>query len=139
MIPNADCCAPTALYYHPRELVAAWKLFLDGMNDAKLNQTETFLVDLVEVTRQVLSDFSLQLLSDFALEYNTTQDLANLKNISSTFLEVILSMDDLMSTQKYYLLGTWLADAESWGVYFCFVANLISHQYQRKIFLSKQC
>lgn len=51
-----------SLYYDPEDVFNAWKLFIDSIGD--FGDLETFQIDLIEVTRQVMGDIAFVLYHD---------------------------------------------------------------------------
>nr|WP_321416243.1 alpha-N-acetylglucosaminidase [uncultured Allomuricauda sp.] len=102
----------TTLSYDPKELVEAWKYFVDEAPEFK--DSDGFQYDLVDVTRQVLANYATPLQQKITKAYDDG-DRVNFDFFSKQFLELILDMDRLLKTRKDFLLGPWLEDARSWG------------------------
>jgi alpha-N-acetylglucosaminidase len=103
----------TKLDYDPADLVMAWELFVQAA--PALQKSEGFQYDLVDITRQVLANYALPLQQKWVLAY-LQNDTAAYKRYTKAFLELMDDMDRLLSTQKEFLLGKWIADARSCGV-----------------------
>jgi alpha-N-acetylglucosaminidase len=91
----------------------AWELFVQAA--PALQKSEGFQYDLVDITRQVLANYALPLQQKWVLAY-LQNDTAAYKRYTKAFLELMDDMDRLLSTQKEFLLGKWIADARSCGV-----------------------
>lgn len=102
----------TTLTYDPMMLVKAWDLFLKAADS--LDATEGFRYDLVDLTRQVLANYATPLQQNFAEAYREGNKAA-FDAGAARFLALIDDMDRLLGTTPDFLLGTWLADARSWG------------------------
>ena len=100
----------TQLNYAPGDLLPAWDLLVQ--NTA---QTEGFRFDLVDLTRQILANYASVLQKQWVAAYRTG-NIAEFQKTSTAFLTLIDDLDTLLSTQKDFLLGPWLADARSKGI-----------------------
>jgi len=80
----------------------------------QLASTDTYVYDLVDVTRQVLANRSRLLLDDIRVAYEN-EDGETFAELSERFLQLILDQDRLLATRKEFLLGSWLQDARSLG------------------------
>ncbi|GHH49133.1 alpha-N-acetylglucosaminidase [Lentzea cavernae] len=79
-----------------------------------VRQLETYEYDLVDVARQVLADRGRAKLVEIAEAYGA-KDIATLDTTTDEFLAYMTRTDELLGTQKDWLLGTWLNSARSWG------------------------
>jgi alpha-N-acetylglucosaminidase len=104
--------ASTEPYYDTTQLVPAWKLLLAAAPAAQ--SSDGYRYDLCDVGRQVLVDlgtrYDQQIITAF-----TNGDTAALSQLSAKLLGLIRDLDTLAGTRREMLLGTWLADARSWG------------------------
>jgi len=105
---------PTVLHYDPADLVTAWDYLVECQDE--LAGVETYLFDLADVTRQVLSNLFITFQSSVSEAYlkNGTYDELS-KNITR-LMALILDVDSVLATTEYYLLGDWLETAKSWAV-----------------------
>lgn len=109
-----DGFMPTAIKYDPEDIVKAWKFLL--LASIELRDVDTYRHDLVDVTRQYLSDHLLKLYVEMKDGYeNKTMTADNLSAWKDKFLHTIMDMDDILSTNEDFLLGTWIADARALG------------------------
>lgn len=106
-------CTRTEKNYSPAHLVKAWNLMAGAIN--KMQGSESFNYDLVDLTRQVLANYADTLQQCFADAWRH-KNLYMYKYYSNAFLELIGDMDRLLATELDFLLGRWLASARSWGM-----------------------
>ena len=103
----------TELPYDPLQLVQVWKTFVESAKD--FLTSEGYRYDLVDITRQVLANYSNQLQQQFAQAYQN-KDTATFDKESAEFLDLIDDMEKLLATHENFLLGKWISDARSWGI-----------------------
>ncbi|PRY43989.1 alpha-N-acetylglucosaminidase [Umezawaea tangerina] len=82
--------------------------------DAAVREEETYKYDLVDVTRQILANRGRSTLQEIARAY-AAKDVAALDTLTDRFLGYMKSTDELLGTQRDWLLGTWLESAKAWG------------------------
>ena len=70
--------------------------------------------DVVNLTRQWLSNCFDTLADGYRTAYEA-KDAARLALLRDRMLAMLDDMDALLSTQTYFLIGKWIADARSWG------------------------
>ena len=70
--------------------------------------------DLVNLTRQYLSNQFEQLFADYKAAYEKG-DTAVMKARQSEMLATFDTLDELLASQAYFLVGKWIADARVWG------------------------
>lgn len=111
-INTISCCGTTQLYYDPSKLLEAWSLFIEEVDN--MNPSEGFDYDLVEITRQVLSNYAKVLYDRLIIAYkeNNKDDF---KEIADKFLQLLDDEDNLLSSTDNFLLGKWLAGARARG------------------------
>lgn len=102
----------TKPHYNAARLVEGWRLLLSAAPEAK--SSDGYRFDLCDVTRQVLVDLGTRYNEQISVAYKTG-DAAKLRTMSNKMLGLIRDMDELAGTRYEWLLGTWLADARSWG------------------------
>ncbi len=83
----------------------AWALLLNA--SSPLKHLTTYKHDLIMVTSQVLSDISLSLHEQIVATFNSTSthNITRLKELTGEFLGVVDDMDELLYTNRHYLLG----------------------------------
>ncbi|MFI7454357.1 alpha-N-acetylglucosaminidase TIM-barrel domain-containing protein [Nonomuraea sp. NPDC049714] len=99
---QASAVGPHRLHYDPAQVEAAWRLLLEAA--PRLRDSDTYLHDLVDVTRQILDDRGRALAPHLAGA-----------DAQRRFLRLIDIQDRLLATRPEYLLGRWLRDARRWG------------------------
>ena len=99
-------------YCDTAKLVDAWKLLLDAAPMAK--NSDGYRFDLCDVGRQVLANLALNYHRQIIEAYQAG-DTNSLRTLSGRMTGLIRDMDRLVGTRREFLLGTWLADARSWG------------------------
>jgi alpha-N-acetylglucosaminidase len=102
----------TLLNYAPGDLLPAWDLFLKCADSAG---TEGFRFDLVDLTRQVMANYGNVLQRQWVAAWKAG-DTARFDRAGREFSRLIADMDELLATQKDFLLGPWLGDARRKGV-----------------------
>jgi len=106
--PNAGFKMP----YKPENLVKALRLLLADSD--KLSASEAYRYDVVDITRQVLSNLGQPVNKQAAAAFkakNKKQFAAK----SAEFLELLGDVDTLLATRPEFLFGKWTGDARSWG------------------------
>ena len=82
--------------------------------DQSVRVEETYKYDLVDVTRQVLANRARATLREIAKAY-AAKDVPALDVLTDRFLAYMTSTDEILGTQRDWLLGTWLEQAKAWG------------------------
>ncbi len=75
---------------------------------------DTYQYDLVNATRQVLSNLAHPLYQDCIDAYKA-KDAVALRTASETYLALLQDMDALLATRREFLLGRWLGAAKRWA------------------------
>lgn len=117
---------PTKIPYNRKALVQAWKLMVQSAtNEASLWHVPAFQLDVVDVTRQVMSNAFNDLYEHFVATYNAAMS-ANAKGHSPAgdtsvsqegqkFLGFLLALDRVLSTHEHFSLDAWMDSAQRWG------------------------
>jgi alpha-N-acetylglucosaminidase len=106
--PNAGFKTP---YKHVR-LLEALKLLLK--DHKKLQSSDAYVYDVVDLTRQILSNLGQELHKETALAFIRKDKEAFAKN-TARFLNLLKDIDTLLATRPEFSYGKWIADARSWG------------------------
>lgn len=107
-----SCCATSNIYYTPSAIIPAWTNMMNSID--VLKDKTTFKFDLVDISRQVLSNYAKQVHTEMVSAFNTAnKPLFNTK--STLFLEMMLDQDSLLRTREEFLLGKWISDARALG------------------------
>ncbi|MCI2122069.1 MAG: alpha-N-acetylglucosaminidase [Bacteroidales bacterium] len=95
--------------YDNRNLLDADELLLaaDGRNSA-------YSFDVANVTRQLLSNYFLQVFGDYEQAYER-RDRRIMKDKKDEMIGIMDDVDRLLASQPAFLVGKWIADARSWG------------------------
>ncbi len=102
----------THIPYSTQELIKGWEHLLAASDELK--SSDGFQYDMVDVTRQVLANYSNVLQQEFAKSYKA-KEMAAFNQKTAQFLELIDDMDELLGTRRDFLLGKWLNTAKSLG------------------------
>jgi alpha-N-acetylglucosaminidase len=97
------------LNYPPRALDPALVEALQVAPAARASSAYTY--DLVRVAAQALGNRSRELLPQIAAAYNAG-NLARLRELNTRWLDTMVLLDELLATDPYSLLGTYLEDAK---------------------------
>ena len=98
--------------YQNKELAAAWENFI--LASPRLKKSEGFQFDMVDVTRQVLSNHAITIHNQFTEAFNK-KDITGFRRYANEFLQLINDMDELVGTREDFLLGKWIEDAKKLG------------------------
>lgn len=103
----------THLSYDPGVLRQAWRLFVQEAS--RLQGSDGYRYDLVDITRQVMANYASVLQQRFATAWKE-KDTAAFRRGSLQFLALMDDMDRLLATRKDFLLGRWIGDARACGI-----------------------
>ena len=106
--PNAGFVIP----YPPTKLLEALDLLLKDRD--LLSSSDAYRYDIVDLTRQVLSNLGQMLQKDASLAF-VQKDKKAFKQSVARFLDLLQDMDSLLSTRPEFSFGKWLSDARRWG------------------------
>jgi alpha-N-acetylglucosaminidase len=98
--------------YDVYKVVKAFQLLLNCSEE--LGSLETYRFDLIHVTREMLSNLANRF-NYFITDAYKKKDAEALAKYGEIFLKLIRDMDELLGTNKHFLLGRWIADARKWG------------------------
>ena len=70
--------------------------------------------DLVNLTRQWLSNRFEQRFADYKAAYEA-RDTEKMAACKEELLGIFDTLDELLASQSYFLVGKWIADARNWG------------------------
>lgn len=111
------CARPTLgdLPGSPKRTAAVFKaLGLLLSSSDELETRPTYRYDLVDLTRQALSDL-IDLVHDQLVDAWTGKDQAAFDRSSGLLLGLIQDLDKVLATHHAVLLGPWLEQAKAWG------------------------
>lgn len=105
----------TIIHYDPAILVDVWNLFYNATIVApRLWDNPAYTYDVVDVTRQVLSNAFTELYLDLMDIYNTTNTTTSTNSLTaagSSLLSLLTTLDTVLSTSPHFRLSTWLSSA----------------------------
>ncbi len=102
------------LWYDPADLYKAWRLIIEVA--PSLMSKETFRYDLVDVTRQVLQVLTTSFYQDI-IDAFQKQKLPELLTAGGVLVyDLLPELNRLLSSDRNFLLGTWLERARSLAV-----------------------
>jgi alpha-N-acetylglucosaminidase len=79
-----------------------------------LRASETYQYDLVDIARQTLANESRSLLPQIKTAYDA-KDRPRFETLTQRWLHLMDLQDQLLSANRYFLVGAWLADVEPWA------------------------
>lgn len=79
----------------------------DGENHA-------YSFDVTNITRQLLSNYFLQVFKDYEQAYNN-RDRQTMRSKEEEMIDIMDDVDRLLASQPTFCIGKWIADARSWG------------------------
>ncbi len=98
--------------YDMCEFNKAWDLL---MKDAEhFRGSDTFGHDAVDVTRQAIANYATHYIDEMGAAY-ANGDKAAFDAAGAKFLELLLDQDNLLSTDKHFMVGEWIRGARDIG------------------------
>lgn len=79
-----------------------------------LRNSETYRYDLVDIARQTLANESRSLLPQIKAAYDT-RDRPRFEALTQRWLQRMDLQDQLLATNRYFLVGTWLSHVQPWA------------------------
>lgn len=107
-----DDSKPMSVAPQPEGLINAWEQLLQCADEFKA--VDAYRFDLINVTRQVLSNYAPDLFVEAILSYRE-KNLEGVRKASENFLALARDLDSALATRQEFLLGKWLEDAKRWG------------------------
>lgn len=111
-INNVSSWSTTSLYYEAARIVPAWTHMINSADVFK--DKTTFRYDLVDISRQVLSNFAYKVQKEMSAAFKASNKELFLEK-SKLFLEIIVDQDSLLRTREEFLVGKWIDDARKMG------------------------
>lgn len=93
----------TDIFYDSQDVADAAAKLLAAKNDLS---GENYSYDLTDVTRQALTDYAYYLLKGVNAAH-TSKDETSYATRRDAYLQLILDLDELLSTNKNFMLGRW--------------------------------
>ncbi len=75
---------------------------------------EAYRYDLVDIARQTLANEARRMLPELRIAYGT-KDRARFQALASRWLQMMTLEDRLLSTDRFFLVGSWLAPVKGWA------------------------
>jgi len=79
-----------------------------------LRESETYQYDLVDVARQTLANESRILLPQIKTAFDN-KDRAHFESLTQRWLQLMDLQNELLSTNRFFLVGRWLNQVEPWA------------------------
>ena len=79
-----------------------------------LRDGETYRYDLVDVARQVLANEARRSLPEIKAAFEA-KDVSRFEALTTRWLEMMDLEDKLLATNRFFLVGTWLAPVRDWA------------------------
>ena len=111
-IQSVSTWGSSQLYYHAYELLPAWSLFAEEAR--AFTENPGFQYDFLDITRQVLSNYSQIIYKDMITAYHK-KNIQAFSKASVQFIQIIKDMDNLLSSHESFMLGKWISDARNRG------------------------
>lgn len=109
---KAATWSPAGMRYDAGTVTRALDELLQVAADKRA--TDAYHYDLVDVARQALANRSRTLLPEIKAAYDA-RDLTRFRQLADEWKDDLLLLDELLATDRRFLLGPWLRDAKSWG------------------------
>lgn len=110
--PKAAYRTEPKVPYDGRKLVGALDSLLAASDTLRSN--DAYRYDVVNLTRQVLGQLGLPFVQRVEAAY-VAKDRQALAKASTSVIELLRDLDELVGTREEFLLGRWLEDAKRWG------------------------
>ncbi|RHY35233.1 hypothetical protein DYB32_000292 [Aphanomyces invadans] len=110
-----DGFMPTKIAYDPKQVAIAWRSLLAASSSSpELKDTDTYRHDVVDLTRQVLTDLVYKHYEALETEFHDTHTpLSRIEGRAHAILTLIQDIDRVLGTHEDFLLGKWLFDAKA--------------------------
>lgn len=108
---------PTLIPYDTNSTVlAALHMLLEAseQNDA-LKFVPEFAYDVVDITRQLLSNRFIDYYDKLVATYNSPSNASAVGAAGEPLLDILTDLDKLLGTNENFLLSNWIGDARSWA------------------------
>ncbi|GGA10683.1 alpha-N-acetylglucosaminidase [Dyella caseinilytica] len=111
-VNRASNWSPEAMRYDPE----AFKQVLPALLQVApaLRGSETYQYDLVDISRQTLANESRLLLPQIKTAYDS-KDRITFDALTQRWLQLMDLQDELLATNRFFLVGSWLAQIDDWA------------------------
>lgn len=107
-IDRVSTWGTSELYYSPEKLLKAWKIYISESDNFK--NCKTFNYDLVNITRQVLANYSQTLHKKIIASYRK-KNISHFDQYTHEFIKLINNQDTLLNSIDNFMVGKWLQTA----------------------------
>jgi alpha-N-acetylglucosaminidase len=111
-VNRASNWSPEAMRYDAEAFKRALPLMLQVA--PSLRASETYQYDLVDIARQTLANESRSLLPQIKAAYDG-KDRPRFETLTQRWLHLMDMQDQLLVTNRFFLIGAWLADVRPWA------------------------
>ncbi len=111
-VNRASNWAPEAMRYDAEGFKQALPQMLRVARE--LRMSETYQYDLVDIARQTLANESRRLLPQIKAAYDGG-DRRSFESLTRRWLHLMDMQDQLLATNRFFLVGAWLAGVRSWA------------------------
>jgi alpha-N-acetylglucosaminidase len=111
-VNRASNWSPEAMRYDPEAFKRALPELLQVA--PTLRNSETYQYDLVDIARQTLANESRLLLPQIKAAYDG-KDRASFDALTQRWLQLMDLQDELLATDRFFLVGSWLAHVDGWA------------------------
>ena len=105
-------CCLTVPYFTLEDILPAWDDMLSAANE--LGDNDGFQLDLVELTRQIISNHAFDLYPK-VIDAHRQGEREMFERLVEQFLELFDDMEMLLSTRKESMTGSWIENHRNWG------------------------
>ncbi|MEU8523983.1 alpha-N-acetylglucosaminidase TIM-barrel domain-containing protein [Streptomyces sp. NPDC048629] len=109
---SAAAWSPKSMRYDAATVQRALSELLQAAPE--LRRTDAYRFDLVDTARQSLANRSRTLLPQIRAAYDA-KDLTAFRERSGEWRRDLALLDELLATDRRFLLGPWLEEAKAWG------------------------
>lgn len=111
-IQSASSWGTSFIFYDRDKLEHIGPLLVEAA--AELKNVDAFQYDIVNFTRQLLSNRFKTLYADYQQEVGQ-KNLAGMEKVSARMLDILDDMDRLLSTRREFMVGHWIEAARKFG------------------------
>jgi alpha-N-acetylglucosaminidase len=111
-VNRASNWSPEAMRYKPEVFARALTEMLAVA--PALRDSETYRYDLVDIARQTLANESRTMLPQIKAAFDA-KDRARFTTLTGRWLQLMSLQDELLSSNHFFLVGSWLAHVPAWA------------------------
>ncbi|KAJ5161345.1 hypothetical protein N7492_006737 [Penicillium capsulatum] len=126
----------TNLTYEPAVVVKAWKAMREAADlQQELWSNPAYQHDVVDVTRQVLTNAFIPMYEGLVSTYNTSGSADDLLKIGHDIVELLRDLDAVLFTNENFRLSTWIGAARNQAHGDADYASYLEYQARNQITL----